>query len=221
MVDKINSFERIFNYIIIPLVCQIEEEVDEEFKSLTNLRTIKLDDAYSKCNDFYKTKKDELKKIFYGDKISTIPTSELLFDIHKIASITCYSLIKHKIFVFDEEKATNYIKNKKIKDTTWIIDNVLVNYKLAFKVSVAMIYYKLLFDFNKLNNFEIETKLKEKRGLFLYNVREGHESFNNSIILDLAKRDIHKRSFDYFLYSALLFQLEEYNREFFINNKQG
>ncbi len=39
-----------------------------------------------------------------------------------------------------------------------------------------------------------------------------HESFENYIIIDLAKRDVNNKSFELFMYAALMYQLEEYNR---------
>lgn len=212
-----NNFRSIFKSIVTPLIPQIESEMDEKFKLSTGFLIKDLNSVCKQCELFYERKKIELKKIFYGDRFSLSDESTLLFDIHKVASISCYSLIKHKIFAFDENNAVQFIKQRKIEDTTWIINNALVNYKLAFHMSASMIYYKLLYDANNQHNTELEKAIKSQKGLSLYRTRTGHESFANSVILDLAKRDIHKRSFDYFLYSALLFQLEEYNKEFFKN----
>lgn len=210
-----SNFRLIFEKIVFPLIPQMEIEMDNEFKDSTNFYVKDLNNTYDQCNSFYERKKVELKKIFYGDKFSLSDERNLLFDIHKVASISCYSLIKHKIFSFDENNALQFIKERKIEDTTWIINNALVNYKLAFHVSVSMIYYKLLYDADKQLNTKLADAIKSQKRLSLYKTRTGHESFANSIILDLAKRDMHKRSFDYFLYSAILFQLEEYNKEFF------
>lgn len=216
--DYQNNFELIFKKIVIPLIPQMEAEIDNEFKDSTGFHIKDLNDTCTLCKSFYERKKVELKKIFYGDKFSLSDEKNLLFDIHKVASISCYSLIKHKIFIFDENSAINFIKERKIEDSTWIINNALVNYKLAFHMSVSMIYYKLLYDASKQCNTMLADAIKSQKNLSLYKTRTGHESFANSIILDLAKRDIHKRSFDYFLYSAILFQLEEYNKEFFKKN---
>lgn len=216
--DLSNNFRLIFENIVTPLIPQMSAEMDDAFVSSTGFRIKDLSNCCAQCESFYERKKVELKKIFYGDKFSLSDERILLFDIHKVASISCYSLIKHKIFAFDENRAVRFIRDRKIEDTTWIINNALVNYKLAFHTSVSMIYYKLLYDADKQFNIKLDNALKSQKGLSLYKTRVGHESFANSIILDLAKRDIHKRSFDYFLYSALLFQLEEYNKEFFKNN---
>lgn len=212
------NFKLIFNNIIKPIIFQIESKIDRDFFLSTGFHLNNLDEICNKCSTFYEQKKDELKKIFYGDKISKtneISGEQFLFDIHKVASITCYSLIKNKVFSFDENKAIEYMRDNSKTDTTWIINNVLANYKLAFHVSTAFIYYKLLFDATKQGDKALVEKIKKQNKLFLYKTRDGHESFENSVILDFAKRDIHKRSFDYFLYSAFLFQLEEYNREIF------
>ena len=62
---------------------------------------------------------------------------------------------------------------------------------------------------------QINQKLRNQRKLILYDSTQDiglHESFENYMVLDLAKRDINNRSFDYFMYAANMFQLEEYNR---------
>lgn len=205
----LSKFSKIFNKIVEPLIKQIEEEADKGFKKAANLKVKDLREACLACESFYETKKKELKRLFYGEKYSEKEDDKFLFDVHKVASIVCYSLIKHKVFVFDEKIAYEGMEEK---ETDWIIDNAFINYKLAFYVSVAVIYYKMLFEAEEEAKEELRLSLLKKRCLFLYKIREGHESFANSIILDFAKRDIHKRSFDYFLYSALLFQLEEYNK---------
>ena len=63
---------------------------------------------------------------------------------------------------------------------------------------------------------DLYEKLKKEKKLNLYTVKvskdQVHESFENSLVLDLAKRDINNRSFDCFLYSTIMYQLEEYNK---------
>ena len=126
--DISNNFRSIFENIVTPLIPQIESEMDENFKLSTGFHIKDLNSVCKQCESFYERKKVELKKIFYGDRFSLSDKNTLLFDIHKVASISCYSLIKHKIFVFDENNAIQFIKQRKIEDTTWIINNALVNY---------------------------------------------------------------------------------------------
>ena len=210
--NDLTNFDQIFDCIVLPLINELPQYMDEKFKNSVGFKHKDLQKAREDCKSFYETKKTELKKIFYGSKYNKAAENDLKFDIHKIASIICSSLIKHKIFIFNDEVAFQTIEqNGKFEDTTWIIDNALINYKLAFKVSVAMIYYKLLHE----SNDDAKIFFERHHGLSLYKKREGHESFENSVILDFAKRDIHGRSFDYFLYSAFLFQLEEYNKKVF------
>lgn len=221
---SLSNFSKIFDKIVVPLIEQVKNEVDIQFKDKVNLKVKEREEACSACEAFYEKKKKELKRLFYGEKYSEKEDDKFLFDVHKVASIVCYSLIKHKVFVFDEKVACEMMDGK---ETSWVIDNAFINYKLAFYVSVSIIYYKMFFEVeeaikkaieegtNKDAEEELKHSLLEKRKLFLYKIRTGHESFANSIILDFAKRDIHKRSFDYFLYSALLFQLEEYNKIYF------
>ena len=139
----LSKFSKIFNKIVEPLIKQVEEEADKGFKKAANLKVKDLREACLACESFYETKKKELKRLFYGEKYSEKEDDKFLFDIHKVASIVCYSLIKHKVFVFDEKIAYEGMEGK---ETDWIIDNAFINYKLAFYVSVAVIYYKMLFE---------------------------------------------------------------------------
>lgn len=226
--NDLTNFEFIFNSIICPIVKQIEKEADEEFKKQYNLRIKDLNIVSKKCEMFYQNKREELKKIFYGNKYSNVESDDESFclDLHKIGAIICYSLIKHKVFIFDfdTDKVNKIFKNdSKEKSTDWIISNVLINYKLAFHFSVAFMYYKMIFDADNENCEELRFAIEEQKGLSLYKEKgnseseKRHESFSNSVILDLFKRDVKGRSFDYFMYATLLFQLEEYNKVIFRN----
>ena len=213
----LTNFDQIFDYIVTPLINELPQYMDAEFKEFVGFKIKDSQKARESCKIFYEAKKTELKKIFYGSKYTKASENDLKFDIHKIAAIICSSLIKHKVFIFNDELAFQTIEQRgKFEDTSWIVDNALINYKLAFKVSIAMIYYKLLHE----SNDDTKKFFKSHNGLSLYKKREDHESFENSVILDFAKRDIHGRSFDYFLYSAFLFQLEEYNKKVFELHKK-
>lgn len=230
--EGLTNFKQIFNNIISPIIDEIESEVDKNFKQDCQLKRKDLNIVCNQCEIFYQNKREELKRIFYGNKYTNEKLDDDTFclDLHKIGAIICYSLIKYKVFsfVFDRNKFDSLFDDsasKEEKTTDWIINNVLVNYKLAFHFSVAFIYYKMIFDANNENNIKLCNKLEKQRGLSLYKEKEHseskkkHESFANSVILDLFKRDVKGRSFDYFMYATLLFQLEEYNKIIF-NNKE-
>lgn len=214
------DFNSVFEVVVKPLIEQVFNGVDEPFREKVALKTRNLLSVKTNCKASYQKKEDELKQMFYGKKYSAQKndsSEEFRFDIHKVAAILCYTLIRNKVFTFDVDKAYDYISAnpKNCQTTSWIVNNVLVNYKLAFHASINMIYQKSLFDSNKNTNSEMIRLLTDEKSLFLYEKREGHESFANSIIYDFAKRDIRNRSFDCLMYSAMLFQIEEYNKLYF------
>ncbi len=221
--NKLTNFNYIFSEIIIPLVDEIQNGMNSEFKHYCDLKIININLVQENCEKFYLKKRNELKKIFYGKQYTykNGNDDEFCLDLHKIAAIICCGLIRFKIFWYDETKALNYIKEHNIKDTDWLIDNVLINYKLAFHFSMAFMYYKMLFDSKNDENNDLYNKIEEQRGLYLYKKNSEHESFENSVILDFAKRDINNRSFDYFMYATVLFQIEEYNKVQFNKKKEG
>ena len=213
------TFKEIFNLIIKPLIDEVEEDLDDDFKKATGFKCSNLERVYQNCEPIYQSKREELKKLFYGAayKGKPITSDPHYLDLHKIGSIVCYCLIKYKVFWFDENKAWKYI-NDKFADQVpndWYVSNILINYKLAFHASIAIIYYKILFDANDNNDFELYKLVETRQGLNLYPQKKDHESFENSIIIDMAKRNVNQRSFDCLLYAAVLFQLEEYNLQIF------
>lgn len=213
------TFKDIFNIIIKPIIDEIVTDMDDDFKNATSFRMSDLDSLYQKCEPLYQYKREELKKLFYGAGYKGKPLSKdpHYLDLHKIGSIVCYCFVKCKVFWFDENRAWNYINEKFCDEvpTDWYVSNVLINYKLAFHASLAIIYYKILFDANENNDSELYELVESRQGLNLYPVKSDHESFENSIIIDMAKRNVNQRSFDCLLYAAVLFQLEEYNLQLF------
>ena len=217
--DNLHSFDFIFHQIVLPLADEMENEVDADFKSACGFEKLDTERVFAISHKFYRTKRESLKKFFYGDIFSNatkLNNEDCRLDLHKIASVITATLIRNKLFWYNEARAQEYISSKELS-TEWKIDNLLVNYKLAFHVGVALMYYKMLFDLesDESGTKQLYKKIENQGGLYLYSNNKWHESFQNSIIYDFAKRDINNRSFDYLLYSALLYQLEEYNREKF------
>lgn len=216
-IDKLHSYDYIFHKIVIPLVEEIAEDVDSDFKDACDFETLNTENIFAKSHPFFKQKRENIKKNFYGDiflkKGEDLDDDKYRLDLHKIASIVCAALIRNKVFWYDEKKAKDYISKKEFS-TDWLIKNILINYRLAVHTSFSIIYNKMLFDHEETNK-KLYNDIENQQGLYLYRTNDEHESFENSIILDFAKRDIDSRSFDYLLYSALLYQLEEYNKEKF------
>lgn len=139
-------------------------------------------------------------------------------DFHKIAALICRTMIEYKVFIFDVERCKQYAdKNIDEYNTDWVVKNALVNFRLAFYSSIVFLYQSMLYTYSSKDE-KIFGKLQQKKCLDLYNADKKQpsantvqESFENCIVLDLAKRDIANRSFDDFMYAIIMYQLEEHN----------
>lgn len=210
-----DNFDFIWDNWIIPLASKIYEDMDTDFCAFCNVRMKKDDfqNIRTKASVFYLNKRKALKSEYYGKDY----TDKHRMDFHKLSAIFCRTLIEYKLFDFDIEKCEKFIELRNINktNTDWLVKNALVNFRMAFYISVVFLYQSMLFKYS--SNIVIYNKLKMHKGLDLYKSAsmntngKVHESFENCIVLDLAKRDINNRSFDYFMYSTIMFQLEEYN----------
>lgn len=144
-------------------------------------------------------------------------------DFHKISAILCRTLIEYKVYDFDEKLCKEYIdKNIDSYNTDWVVKNALINFRLAFYSSVVFMFHAMQFELYK-ENKDLFELLEQKGKLSLYetnisNNSKVKESFENCIVLDLAKRDIGNHSFDYFVYAIIMYQLEEHNKNLLLNN---
>lgn len=222
--DSFNqSFEFLWNSIIFPTIKAAEEDVNEEFKKACNLQFAYSDiDKYKDdLMNFYHEKRQWLKGVY-------LPHDEHpMLDMHKIGAILCRCLLAYKPFYFDYPKAEKYVVNKfggnKENHIDWFIDNIYVNYKVAFYVSTGLVYIELLDSYSPNGNF---TDLKALRffldlgGIMYYAKSPTHDNYVNSCILALQKNDVLHRNFDYLSYAINLFQLESFNRMYYQLNIQ-
>lgn len=127
-----------------------------------------------------------------------------------------------------------------MKLVQWEKDNPYVNYKLAFLIAEGIAFYDLLYwaqcgiDRDKdavkkdksLKDQEIKQldvritlleklidKLRCERCLRCYTASRHHDGFIMSMIVALMKADYLQRDFDYLMFSALIFQWQEYTKE--------
>lgn len=210
----IQDFDFIWDKWIVPLIYKIPDQMDVSFKERCNFDIRDLNSIKEKSREYFIEKRNLVKKEYYGDYPSTALEKHLM-DFHKLSAVLCRTMIENKVYSFDTQVCIEYIKNEQInsKNTDWLIHNALVNFRLAFYVSIVFLYQSMLFQLKSYDN-NLYEKLKEQKKLNLYtsiNCRKVHESFENSLVLDLARRDINNHSFDSFLYSTIMYQLEEYN----------
>ena len=211
----ISDFGFIWKEWISPLIVKISEQMDPEFKRMSNFSIRDLSWIEILASKYYVEKRETIKKEYYGDDPSSASKKHMM-DFHKLSAVLCRTLIEYKVYNFDTRICGQYIEDKKIdsKNTDWLVHNALVNFRLAFYVSVVFLYQSMLFRLEEENTILYEA-LRDQKKLNLYTKENNgnvHESFENSLVLDLAKRDINDRSFDCFLYSTIMYQLEEYNK---------
>lgn len=227
--ERFRDFSKIYNSIISKAITDFENNLDDEYKKFVGFRTVKKDKHFKECNNFFYNKREALKELYYGkrfimDKNKKTDSNNYQFDFHKIVSIITCTLIRNKPFVFDVKKANEYkekqFPNSQITDLDavdpvekkWIIDHILINYQFAFRVSMIVLWETMFYSFdNELEKFErVRNIMLSQKNLCIYIPNQNQETFENSLILDFAKRDLNNRSFDYFMYSVVLYQLEQY-----------
>lgn len=187
--------------------------LDVNFKEKVNLSRKEVEKYKKTLSDIYEEKREWLKKIYFGFNAD----DKKKLDMHKIAAVVCRSILKCKPFEFDTEAADRYKKkNKKNDDTKWIVDNYLINYKVALNSALLLTLYDTVdrLDREKDDRSKIINKLSNSG--FSYYIQEPkllaieHETFYRSLVLNLAINDLNKRSFDYLSFAAIMFQLQQY-----------
>ena len=216
--EKISNFQYIWDEWVKPLVDDLYEQLDEEFKTYCNVQIRDLSGICPKAEKYYQKKREEVKKAFYGEYHKGDSETEHRMDFHKIGAILCRTLIEYKVYSFDTNKCKEYVDdNIDEYNTNWVVKNALINFRLAFYVSVVFLYQSKLFEYESTDT-DFYNKLADAENLDLYEPsidskeKTVKESFENCMVLDLAKRDIGNQSFDYLMYAIVLYQLEQHNK---------
>lgn len=216
--DISSNFQYIWNEWVCPLVEDLYAQMDEDFKKQCSVEIRDLAKISFEAEKFYQKKREEVKRAFYGEYNKGDSESEHRMDFHKIGAIVCKTLIDYKVFNFDVEQCEKYIEEKiSPYNTDWVVKNALINFRVAFYASIVFLFHSIRFVYYK-ENPDIYERLSKIDSLDLYNHSFSvettdlvKESFENCVVLDLAKRDIGNHSFDYLMYAVILYQLEEYN----------
>lgn len=215
--ETLSNFQYMWEQWIMPLVDDLYAQLDSDFKESCNVRIRDVDKIRGKAEKYYLKKREEVKRRFYGQYSKGDSVNEHRMDFHKIGALICRTLIEYKVYNFDVKSCRKYIEEKiNVYDTDWVVRNALINFRLAFYSSIVLLFNAMRFEYYQ-NNEKLYKRLCKKGKLDLYetkntSVNRVKESFENCIVLDLAKRDIGNRFFDYFMYAIILYQLEEHNR---------
>lgn len=233
------SFDDFWDFVISPSITTCQNEIDPEFLALAGVRSRNPNEFRLEVEKKYKEKRAWLKDEYLPEEKN--PS----LDFHKLSSILCRCLIGNKFFTYDSKQAEQL--HRKQKRTThithtevlaWEIDNLFINYKLAFLVGEGVAFYDLLFwaqtkinadneilkavsDENKAKDIKQRISITEQfkdrlcdveGGLRPYKKSKTHDDFISSVIVALMKNDCLMRDFDYLMFSAMMFQWQEYTK---------
>lgn len=226
--SELSNFQYIWKHWIVPLIDDLLSKMDQTFRQECNVKIRDLDKICEAAEKYYQVKRAQVKKEFYGEYHKGDSETDHRMDFHKIGAIICKTLMEYKVYDFDMDQCKKYVERKNDPyDTDWVVKNALINYRLAFYGSVVFLFHAMIFEYSRTNP-ELSKKLADREKLDLYkcgsnlekekaeNEKSVKESFENSIVLDLAKGDVGNRSFDYFMYAIILYQLEEHNKNLLI-----
>lgn len=201
-----HHFDFLWEMFVKPIILDAEKELDKEFKEQCDFSMVCLPYYKKQLEKIYKRKREWLKNIY-------LPyDAEPLLDMHKIGAVLCRAIIGDKPFSFDIEKVKKYVSQNNMQDDIqWYVDNVCINYKIAFYISIGPVFAEMKKRMLEIGKDEIAKQLEDRGYLHFYPKNPKHENFENSSIIALMKNDILKRDFDYLYYATMLFQLERYN----------
>lgn len=211
--DSVTSMFSIFwNEFVYPMINQVYEEVDPDFKKACSFRFSHTDisEYRDALHQIYREKREWLKEIYMPHAKSPV------LDIHKLGAVLCRSIIGYKPFAFDFNAAKKYVINKyentpQKQNTDWYFANIYANYKVAFYSSIGVAYMNIPYRCKKNNDSYSLSKFEGVTHLNFYQPDGSHECFENSCMIALQKNDVLGRSFDYLGYAIMLYQLEQFN----------
>lgn len=222
--------------IICPVMENDFARVDEDFQKNVGLSAcFSMPKFESVLSQAYEEKRDWLRRNYFpknaiknenaNENNENADENKDLLDMHKIAAVVARCLLLHKPISFNIDEADIYIKkHEKNKDKLWLLDNYLINYKIAVDVALRITLYDLIDRLgtaeeegqNKLKNMghTLNKLSKMDNKFYLANdvlVPITHEPFYNSLVINLAINDVNKRDFDYLGFATICFQLQQYN----------
>lgn len=208
-------FKYIWEKVILPVVETVEQELDREFYMCCGLvHAYRSEHTWKKAvyKEYWKHR-EALKKSCYG-----IKAQDGLLDHRKLAAVLSKTFLTEKAFSFDVVKAAKYAEEKKSDFvgqayTRWAIDNVLINYKVAYLVGVQFVYVFLLEKLLEEGNSIQASALLERGRLFHYPVDSKCDNFDVNVVLALARADVMHQELNMLLYAMQLYQMEMYTRQ--------
>lgn len=109
--DEISNFKYIWTEWIVPLIGDLYAQIDEKFRKYCNVRIRNLDEISNNAERYYQHKREEVKRVFYGEYHKGDSETEHRMDFHKISAIICRTLVEYKVYDFDEKLCQEYVDN--------------------------------------------------------------------------------------------------------------
>ena len=217
--DESRHYAQIWDKVIKDLLSAVEEECDKEFSESCDLQMKPLGEWKKSLETEYRILRRSLKESCYGNR-----KDKGVLDGRKLAAIFCKALINEKVFCYDTNKAFNLLEKKKRElapdaFNIWAAHNVFLNYKLAYYVSLQLVYLTLLEALLTSEQVKEATKLNDIGHLFHYPSAPNADSFDVNIIVGLARADFSGKDIDMFIFAMQLYQIEMYTVEKLQNMK--
>lgn len=229
------EFDYMWADSILPLIQKCDEQLNIDYKAAVSMKIRDLNEYKSELRELYRHKRDWLKREYLPyDKTA-------ILDFHKLSAVMCRCIIGNKPFVFNQTVAEQYLKQSHrerqygkqgIEILRDQIDNIYVNYKLAFLVGESIAFYDLVqwaqrqIEYiqqnpslvtdseNTICIYQLFIEKMDEVGIlsdYEWSNRR-HDPFYESMINCLIKNDILKRDFDYLLFASNMFQWQEYTK---------
>lgn len=193
------TYEYIWRNIIEPNIIEIRDKAKNSSVSC-DLKMEELSKVKNKIFDSYEKKRDRLKLLYHFDD----GTEDRRIDCHKIAA--CFAAV---IF---EDKVFSYKISREVTD-----DIYLANARLAYCVSLGIIFTNLLFQYKYNQKDDIVSELLKKQRLEVPPTNPGHDPYNLGREKSLALNNMFDNEFDILTYSDMMFWIEYYNRQILEN----
>lgn len=222
------SFESFWDEIIAPSIDYCWSQSADIYRDRIRLKKSNAQMYKNELYSLFLKKREWLKREYLSHE-----GSDAMLDFHKLGAILCRCIIGCKFFSFSESKAKELYNeidsNDQLDQSQKLkieIDNIYINYKLAYLVSIGIAYFDLFYwsiekihDLNKediekrLFYEEFQKELKINTSLSKYKKSLRHDDFDSSMIISLMKQDYLLRDFDYLSYAANLYQMQEYTKQ--------
>lgn len=212
--EESRHYTQIWEKVICEVLRVVKDECDEEFEQKCRLKTKQIDLWKRSLEKEYRMLRHMLKEYCYGER-----ATDGSLDGRKLAAVFCNALIKEKAFIFDTIEALKLMRTRKEelpsdKFNLWCAHNIFINYKLAYYVSLQLVYLILL---NQLlcikETHSYAIRLNDIGHLYRYPYAKNTDSFDVNVIIGIARADIENKDFDMFLFAMQLYQIEMYTIE--------